>query len=408
MSDNKLAINGGSPVRSTLLPFGRPDIRKEEVESVNSVLRSRWIGTGPKVPEFTEKVRGYIGAEFAISTNSASAALHLALLVSGIKTGDEVITSTITFPSTVNMIENCGAKPVFVDVDPDTGLMNPDLIEKVINKKTKAIMPVHLYGQLCDLDKIRRIAKRVNLMIIEDAAEAFGAKYKGEMVGSKSDFAAFSFAVNKVITTAEGGVLVTRHLDLEDKLKMLVLHGMNKNAMDKYPYKGFKEHFIEIPGYKYNMTDMHATIGLAQLSRVDEIISRRQEIANMYDEAFKDLPLKTLTKVPSGSQHGMCFYAVLLDLEQLSVDRSKIQEALLAENIGTAVHFFPMHLQPFYAIKYNFKKGDFPKSENFYLRTLSLPVATDLTNEDINHVIDAVKKVLTYYKDFSHTSGKTV
>lgn len=396
-SGQNLALNGGSPVRKTLLAFGKPDIRKSDIKKVEDVLESGWIGTGPRVAEFESRIKDYIGAKVAVATNSASAALHLSLLFSQIGPGDEVIISPITFPSTVNMIENIGAKPVFVDIISETGLINTANIKKAITKKTKAIMPVHLYGASCNMTAINNIANKHNLIIIEDAAEAFGAEYKGVKIGKNSHFAAFSFAVNKIITTAEGGILVSNFSDAEDKLKMLLLHGLSKGALIKFPYKGFKEHLVQLSGYKYNMTDMHAALGLSQISRINQIFIKRKKIADKYNDSFKDLPITSLYESSDGSKHGLCFYAVLLNLNKLNVDRNEIQKALLAENIGTAVHFYPMHLQPYYAKKYGYKKGDFPHAEEFYRRTLSLPMATSMTEKDVDDVIKAFHKVVNAY-----------
>lgn len=392
-----LALFGGSPVRKTLLAFGKPDIRQNDIKSVVDVLKSGWIGTGPKVTEFESKVKEYIGAKVAVATNSASAALHLSLLFSGIGSGDEVIIPPITFPSTVNMIENIGAKPVFIDINPQTGLLDLENIKKVISKKTKAILPIHLYGSSCDMDAVWDIADKANLAVIEDAAEAFGAEYKGVKVGKNSHFAAFSFAVNKIITTAEGGMLVSNLTDVEDKLKMLLLHGLSKGALIKFPYKGFKEHLVELTGYKYNMTDMHAALGISQIKRINQIFKKRREIVDKYNSGFKDLPVKSTCQTDGLNKHGLCFYVILLDLKKFSVDRNKIQQALLAENIGSAVHFYPMHLQPYYVKKYGYKKGDFPHAEKFYERTLSLPMATNMTEKDVDDVIKAVRKVVNAY-----------
>jgi dTDP-4-amino-4,6-dideoxygalactose transaminase len=401
MQQNKkdLAIFGGEPTRKTMLPFGRPDIRDEEIEAVVQVLKSRWIGTGPKVPQFEEEMKKYLGSDFVLATNSASSALHLALIGAGVNAGDEVITSPITFPSTVNMIENVGAKPIFVDIDPETGLLDVELIEAAITKKTKAILPVHLFGQPCDMDKIWSIAKKHNLLVIEDAAEALGAEYQNKKIGNRGDFIAFSFAINKVITSAEGGVLVVNTKDdkIADRLRMYTLHGMNRDALKKYPYKGFTEHFIEVPGFKYNMTDIHATIGSVHLARIKELLNRRDEICKIYDEGLKGLPMKTPKPLNKGERHGRCFYVIRLIKDKLNENRNNIQEALKAENIGSAVHFFPMHLQPYYAKKYGYKKGDLKNAEEFAECVLSLPLATDLTNQEIEDVIKAIKKVTFYY-----------
>ena len=399
IKENMLALYGGKPTRATVLPFGRPDIRDEEIKAVIQVLRSKWIGTGPKVPQFEEEMRKYLGAENVLATNSASSALHLALIGAGVGPGDEVITSPITFPSTVNMIENLGARPVFIDVDPETGLLDLSMLERAVTKRTRTILPVHLYGQPCDMDKIWSIAERFHLLVVEDAAEALGAEYKSKKIGSRGDFIAFSFAVNKVITSAEGGILAInrKSKDIVDRLRMYTLHGMNKDALMKYPYRGFTEHFVEVPGFKYNMTDIHAAIGLAHLSRIKDLLRRRTEIWNMYNQGLKELPVKIPKPLQKISEHGMCFYVIRLDLNKLKVDRNTVQKALKAENIGTAIHFFPMHLQPYYMKKYGYKKGDFPYAEEFADGIISLPLATDLRNSEIQDVIKAVKKVLLYF-----------
>ncbi len=343
------AIEGGMPQRNDFLVFGRPQIEEEEIKEVVDSLRSKWIGTGPKVTRFENAVKEYLGCKYAVALNSCTAGLHLSLIVSGIKEGDEVITTPMTFASTANVIEHVGAKPVFADIELPSMNIDPKEIVKKITKKTKAILPVHMAGWPCRMDEIMEIAKKNDLVVIEDAAHAFGAEYKGRKIGTIGDLTAFSFYVTKNLTTGEGGM------------------------------------------------DIQAAIGIHQLKRFDENQKKRAKIWKLYNESFSDLPITTPSEPESDVKHAYHLYTILIDREKVHADREEILRALRAENIGVGVHFVALHLHPYYKKKYNLKRGDFPNAEYISDRTVSLPFSAELSDSDVQDVIEAVRKVILYY-----------
>lgn len=392
------AIEGGTPVRNKFLVFGSPLIGEEEIEEVTHSLKTGWLGTGPKVAKFEELVRNYTGAQYAMALNSCTAGLHLSLIACGVGRGDEVITTPMTFASTANVIEHVGATPVFVDVELDSMNIDPEKIEEKITEKTKVIIPVHMAGRPCDMDKIMAIAKKHNLKVIEDAAHAFGAEYKGRTIGNIGDLTAFSFYVTKNLVTGEGGMVTTNNKEYADLVKIYSLHGLSSDAWKRYSDEGFKHYLVQVPGYKYNMMDLQAAIGIHQFARFEENQKRRAEVWEIYNEALKGLPLKMPAPPEKDTKHAYHLYTILVDLEKIKVDREVIQEALHAENIGIGVHFIAVHLHPFYQKKYGFKRGDFPNAEYISDRTISLPFSAKLTESDLNDVIKALKKIFMYYK----------
>lgn len=395
---NKVAIEGGDPVRLSFLPFSLPLITEKEEKEVIDTLRSGWLTTGPKTKLFEHKFKEYIGAKHAIALNSCTAALHLSLVALDIGENDEVITSPVTFAATANVILHQRAKPVFVDINLDTLNVDVSKIKARITKKTKAIIPVHMAGQPCEMNEIFKIAKEYNLSVIEDAAHAVGAEYYNKKIGTLSKFTAFSFYPIKNITTGEGGMLTTDDENLAEKVRILSLHGMSKDAWQRYSKNSTGLWQIIYPGYKYNMTDIQASLGIHQLDKLEEFIEIRKRYAHIYNTAFNEMPEIRLPKPIENIKHANHLYIIILNLEKLSIERKEFIEALHKENIGFGVHFQSIHLQPFYREKFSFKKEDYPIATNITERILSLPLYPKMTEKDIMDVITAVKKIVNYYR----------
>jgi dTDP-4-amino-4,6-dideoxygalactose transaminase len=394
----KLALLGGKPVRREILVFGAPDIREAEIEEVVKTLKSGWLSTGPKVAQFEEDFKNYIGSKYAVALASCTAGLHLALEVIGIKTGDEVITTPLTFTATANVIVHRGATPVFADVLKETGNIDPAAIEKKITKRTKAIIPVHLYGQPCRMDEIMAIARKNKLFVIEDAAHALETYCQDKKIGNIGDFTAFSFYATKNVVTGEGGMVTTNNDQWARNLRSLRLHGMSKDAWKRYSQDGFTPYDIIYPGYKYNMMDIQAALGIHQLRRVEKNLKIREKYYKLYTQAFGDIPEVVTWAEKKDGRHARHLYTILLKLEELKCTRDEFVCALQAENIGIGIHFLALHLTSYYRSTFGYKKGDFPNAEYVSDRTVSLPFSTKLTEEEINDVIKAVKKVITYYR----------
>ncbi len=394
---NKPAILGGKPVRESYLIFGSPMILKEEMDEVLDSMRSCWLSTGPKVTRFENLIKKYLKSKFVKGVNSCTAAMHLSLIVSKIGPGDEVITTPLTFSATANVISHVGAKPVFADVEKDTGNIDVLEIEKKITKKTKAIMPVHLYGRPCKMDEILKLARKYNLIVIEDAAHALGASYKGKKIGTIGDFTCFSFYATKNLTTGEGGIISTRNKKWADLIEMYALHGMSKGAWKRYSDKGYSHYLIKVPGYKYNMMDLQAGIGIQQFNKFEKMQKRRKEIWGMYNKAFSDLPLILPTPTEKDDVHAYHLYTILIKPEKLKINRDLFLKALHEENIGIGVHFISLHIHPYYKNLYKLQKNDFPNASFISDRTISLPLSGKLTNQDVSDVISAVRKIVNYY-----------
>lgn len=377
-----------------LIIFGSPLIEEEEIAEVVDTLRSGWLSAGPKVELFERMFRAYIGSKYAIAVNSCTAALHLSLIVAGIREGDEVITSPLTFASTANTIIHVGARPIFVDIERETMNICPFLIEEKITNRTKAIIPVHFAGRPCNMDAIMDIAKRYNLFVIEDAAHAIGAEYKGRKIGTIGDFTSFSFNVIKNITTGEGGMVATDNSDWAEMISIYSQHGMNKGGWKRYCDKNFSQYQILFPGYKYNMMDIQAAIGIHQLKRIEQYHMRRKEIWDTYNEAFKYLPIDIPSPEEENIKHSYCLYTLLVDPKKIKISRQKFQEKLYDRKITTGIHFTSLHLQQYYQDTFGYKRGDFPNAEYISDRTLSLPLSPKLTDEDVDYVINAVREIL--------------
>lgn len=392
----KLAIDGGQPTRSrnNFLVFGAPLIEEPEIEEILGCLHRRWIGTGPKVHEFENDFALYKDARHAVALNSCTAALHLSMLAAGIGPGDEVITSAMTFCATVNAIIHSGARPILADCDPVTMNIPPEEIESRVTEKTKAILPVHFAGRCCDMDSIMNIAKKYDMLVIEDCAHAIESEYHNKKAGRIGDIGCFSFYVTKNIITGEGGMIITNDDQLAERTKILGLHGMDKDAWKRFSDDGYKHYAVVEAGFKYNMMDIQAALGIHQLKRVDEYWKRRQKVWNRYNEAFYDLPCSIPAEPEPDTLHAYHLYTPLIDIDQLGKSRDWVLNALTAENIGVGVHYIPLHLHPFYSKTYGWKAGDYPNAEYVGQRTLSLPLSPALNERDVDDVILAFRKVL--------------
>lgn len=384
-------------MRKTPLPFSPPAIGEEEATEVLDTLRSHWITTGPKVMRFQQEFARYVGAPAALALNSCTAGLHTALLTLQIGAGDEVITTPMTFCATVNVIEHVGARPVLVDVEPDTLDIDPSLVARALTNRTRCILPVHYAGHPCDMDPIMDLARSHHLHVVEDAAHSLPAKYKGRFIGTIGDLTSFSFYATKNLTTAEGGML-TGNPELLEKAQIISLHGMSKDAWKRYDKGGSWYYEVVCPGFKYNMTDIQAAIGLQQLKKLPKFQARRRQIVRMYNEAFGKHPyFQTPVERPE-VEHAWHLYVLRLNLETLTIGRDQFIEALKARNIVPSVHFIPIHIHPYYRDKYGYKPQDFPVAYSNYLRMMSLPLHPGLTDEDVNDVIEAVLDVAQTYR----------
>ena len=392
----ELALEGGPPVRTkeNFLVFGAPLIEEPEIEEVVGCMRRRWIGTGPKVREFEEDFAAFKGSRHAIALNSCTAALHLSMFAAGIGPGDEVITTPMTFCATINAIIHCGATPVLADCDRKTMNILPEEIEKNVTARTKAILPVHFAGRCCDMDQIMDIAHKYDLLVIEDCAHAIESEYHGQKAGRFGDIACFSFYVTKNVVTGEGGMVITEDDRFAGRIKVLGLHGMSKDAWKRFSDEGYKHYQVIHAGYKYNMMDIQAAMGIHQLKRVDTYWKHRQAIWERYNEAFKDLPCIIPAEPEPNTRHAYHLYTPLIDIDRMEKNRDWVLNALTAENIGVGVHYLPVHLHPFYRKTFGWKEEDFPNAEWIGERTLSLPLSAALSEKDVEDVIEAFRKVL--------------
>ncbi|MBI2733600.1 MAG: DegT/DnrJ/EryC1/StrS family aminotransferase [Aquabacterium sp.] len=378
------------------LPFALPEIGEEEIAEVVDTLRSGWVTTGPKARKFEQAFTTYLGDDSlqSIAVNSATAGLHLALEALGIGPGDEVITTTHTFTATAEVVRYLGADVKLVDIDPATLNIDPAAIEAAITPRTKAIMPVHYAGLSVDMDAIFAIAKKHNLKIVEDAAHALPTTWKKQLIGTlQSDAVVFSFYANKTMTTGEGGMLVTRDPQLAVRAKVMRLHGINRDAFDRFTAKVPSWYYeIVAPGFKYNLTDIAAALGLHQLQRVTGFQVRREQIASRFDEALADLPL-ILPPRPqhAGDLHSWHLYVVRLT-DEASINRDQLIDSLFADGIGVSVHYIPLHLHPYWKERYGLQPEQFPHSQKAYERMVTLPLYTRMTDDDVERVIKAVRK----------------
>ncbi|WP_010237138.1 UDP-4-amino-4,6-dideoxy-N-acetyl-beta-L-altrosamine transaminase [Clostridium arbusti] len=393
----QLAINGGIPVRNTYLSYGKQSIDDKDIEIVTKVLKGDYLTTGPNVKAFEEKVAKYVGAKYAVAVCNGTAALHTACFAAGIKEGDEVIVTPMTFAASSNCVLYCGGKPIFVDIDPKTYNIDPDKIEEKITDRTKAIIPVDFTGQSVHMDKIRCIAEKHNLIIIEDAAHALGSEYKGNKIGSLAHMAEFSFHPVKPITTAEGGMIITNDEKLYERLSLFRTHGITRNkALMSHEEGPWYYEQIDL-GYNYRITDIQCALGSSQMNKLDSFVKRRREIVQIYNEDFKELSDYITTPYEAEySNSGWHIYIVKFNLDKFKVGRKEIFEALQAENIGVNVHYIPVYFHPYYQ-KLGYKKGLCPEAEKLYEQMLTLPLFPKMSNNDVEDVINSVKKVVMYY-----------
>lgn len=383
-------------MQKDFLPFALPDIGEEEISEVLDSLRSGWLTTGPKTKRFEEDFASFIGGGVeAIAVNSATAGLHLALEAVGVGHGDEVITTPYTFTATAEVIRYLDAHPVFVDIDQDTFNIDPAKIEKVITPRSKAIIPVHFAGLACDMDKIMAIAREHNLKVIEDAAHALPTTYRGKLVGTfESDATVYSFYVTKTIATGEGGMIVLRDAEIAKRCKVMRLHGINRDVFDRYTSKKASwQYEVVAPGFKYNMTDIAASLGIQQLKKAWAFQKRRTEMAAYYDEVFKDLPVILPPKASGGDIHAWHLYILQLG-QNVAISRDRFIELMAEKGIGCSVHFIPLHLHPYWRDTYKLLPNDFPNALNVYEKAVSLPLYTKMTESDQCRVVDAVRGIL--------------
>lgn len=380
------------------LPFHRASIEAEEIQGVLDVLQSGWLTTGPKVREFEKSFARYIGAAHAVAFSSCTAALHLALAAIGLKEGDEVIIPTMTFASTGEVVLYFKARPVLVDCKEGSFHMDPGAIERAITPRTKAIIPVHFAGLACDLDEILALARRHDLRVIEDAAHSLPARYNGRTIGTIGDLTCFSFYATKTLTTGEGGMITTEDPLYAERLRMLSLHGISKDAWKRYTAEGTWRYDILETGYKYNLTDLQAALGLAQLSKCDAMRDKRAAIAESYTQALHTCDAYETPEIPAIGQHAWHLYVLQMNPDALRIDRNRVIEELKARGIGTSVHFIPLHLHTLYK-QLGYGAGDFPNAEERFERSISLPIYPGLTDQETARVVEALWEIAKEFRN---------
>ena len=397
-TDGLPAIAGGVPVRSRAnrLVFGAPVLGEEEIASVAECIRSQWIGLGPRVERLEQEFARYKGTPYALAVSSGTAAIHLALAAMGIGAGDEVIAPAMTFCSTIHAIVHTGVNPVLVDCRRDTFNIDPEQIESRITPQTKAILVVHMCGRSCEMNPILDIARRHRLRVIEDCAHAIEATYKGRPVGLMGDAGCFSFYPTKNITTGDGGMVITRDPQLFERAKVLSLHGMTADAWSRF-VGGPSGYAVIAAGFKYNMTDLAAALGLPQLAKIDDHWRQRGRVWSQYNQRLKELPLMLPPDTEPESRHACHLYTPLLKVEELRAGRAEIIAALDAENIGVGIHYVPVHQQPYYRQQFGFKDSDFPDATFVGERTFSLPLSPAMSDQDVADVLTALTRVCRYY-----------
>jgi dTDP-4-amino-4,6-dideoxygalactose transaminase len=385
------------PVRpkERFLVFGAPAIGEAEIQEVVASMKSGWLGTGPKVARFEEEFRHYKGTGHAVAVNSCTAALHLSLLAADLNPGDEVITTPLTFCATVNAIIHAGATPVLADVDPVTMNIDPGEVEKRITPKTRGILPVHFAGRPCDMGSLCDLVDRHRLKIIEDCAHAIETEYKGRKAGTFGDFGCFSFYVTKNVVTGEGGMVITNREEDASRIKVLALHGMSKDAWNRFSDDGYKHYHVIECGFKYNMMDLQAAIGIHQLERVESCWKRREEIWNQYNRAFAGLPIIAPADPEPETRHAYHLYTILVDETKTGLSRDDFLNEMTAQNIGVGVHYLSLAEHPYYQRSFGWKAEDYPHAMQIGRQTVSLPISPKLTDRDVEDVILAVETVLS-------------
>jgi perosamine synthetase len=391
-----LALNGGIPVRTTPLPYGRHRVDEGDIQAVVETLRSDWLTTGPKVPEFEEAFAAGVGAKYAVSFSSGTAALHGAAFAAGISAGDDAITSPLTFAATANCVLYQGGTPIFADVSSDTLNIDPKRIAALVTPRTKAILPVDYAGHPADLDAVSEIAERHGLTIVEDACHALGAEYRGRQVGSISHMTVFSFHPVKHLTTGEGGMVTTNNSRLADTLRKFRNHGISSAARDRQR-AGLWYYEMVLLGFNYRLTDIACALGLRQLAKLESNLACRRGIAAKYAAALQAMPGIIVPSVRCDVLPAWHLYPIRLDPRQFSAGRNEIFRALRAENIGVNVHYIPVHLHPYYRERFGYGGGEFPVAEEAFESLISLPLFAGMSDQDVHNVIDALRKVVAYY-----------
>src|SRR5215831_2459406 len=396
---NSFTVDSDRRMRSTFLPFARPSIGDEEIAELIDTLKSGWITTGPKVERFTAAFCDYVGGRYGVPVSSATAGLHVALLALGVGEGDEVVTTPMTFVATLNTIVHCGAIPVLADIDASTLNVRVEEIERRLTPRTKAIVPVHYVGQPVDLDPILELAASRGIAVLEDAAHAVGSEYKGRRIGSFPTTSVFSFHPNKNMTTGEGGMVVTDDEEVFEKASLLKFHGMDREAWKRFAKEGSPRYDVAVPGFKYNMMDLQAALGLHQLKRLDGFISERTRLAARYDAAFSGVTGLILpSRVPYPSRHSWHLYTPLLDVDRLTISRDRFLDELKRRNIGTGLHYTAAHEFSYYAGRFGWNPEDFPEAHFVSERILSLPFFPGLSDADQDDAIAAVLEVLEGFR----------
>lgn len=381
--------------RETLLVFGAPAIEEPEIREVIASLESGWLGTGPKVARFEADFGAYKGASHAVAVNSCTAALHLSMVALGLGPGDEVITTPLTFCATVNAILHTGATPVLADIDPDTMNIDPRLVEKRITARTKALLPVHFAGRPCEMDELMGIAEAHGLAVIEDCAHAIESEYAGRKTGTFGDYGCFSFYVTKNVSTGEGGMVLSRREEDAERIKILALHGMSKDAWARFGDAGFKHYQVVDLGFKYNMMDIQAAMGIHQLARVERNWRRRREVWKKYNDAFAALPVGLPAAPAPHTRHAHHLYTLLVDEASAGLTRDAFMQRMLELNIGVGVHYMSLPEHPYYQRTLGWRPEQYPVSMRVGRQTVSLPLSAGLSDGDTDDVIAAVRQILT-------------
>jgi perosamine synthetase len=384
-------------IRDNYLPYGRQWIEEDDIQAVINVLKSDYLTTGPTVQQFEKEFAAYVGAKYAVSFSNGTAALHGACFAAGVSEGDEVITTTMTFAASANCVLYQGGRPVFADIDSSTYNIDPKKVKDLINEKTKAIIPVHFTGQPVALDELHELAKEHNLVVIEDAAHALGATYKGNKIGSISDMTMFSLHPVKHITSGEGGIITTNNKKYYEKLNQFRSHGITRDNDKLIENHGPWYYEMQFLGFNYRLTDIQAALGSSQLKKIDRFVELRRKYVALYNMAFKEIPQITIPYQPEGYNSSWHLYIIRLNLEQLTVTRKEIFEALLLQNIGVNVHYIPVHLLPYYQ-QLGYEKGICPNAEKLYEEIITLPLFPKMTEDDVIDVIVAVNKVINCYR----------
>lgn len=383
------------PARTDFLVFGQPQILQPEIDEVIDSLRKGWLGTGPKVAAFKKAFAAYNGTTCVTAVNSCTAGLHLSCVAAGLVPGDEVITTAMTFCASVNAIIHSGATPVLADCDPVTMNITPETVAAKITPRTRAILPVHFAGRPCDMHGLLALAKKHNLKVIEDCAHAIESEIEGRKTGTFGDFAAFSFYATKNIVTGEGGMIVARNADDSARLERLALHGMSNDAWKRFSDSGFKHYRVEEAGFKYNMMDLQAAIGIHQLARIEQSWERRREIWERYQREFSDLPLGLPAPAAPGTRHALHLYTILVDSVRCGVERDTFLNEMTRRKIGVGVHYLAIPEHPYYQRAFGWRSEDVPCATTIGRQTVSLPISPKLTDEDVTDVIYAVREILT-------------